>query len=192
MLRRLRARRFSTHSATRKTVEQLWKETPLYDRHVLVRADLNVQQSLAESGAIQLRTTDRLDAFLPTLQFLTERGAKCVVCSHLGRPKGPEPAASLRGVARYLERHSGARVRALGDCIGSETRRSIMSMTAGEVAMMENVRLLRMAARAPLTAPTRCHAAVASHSSFVSTPVRRRTTTTLRTIWPQRLVPRSM
>src|SRR5262245_66114897 len=86
-----------------KTIEDLGE---LRGRRVLVRADLNVP--LDESGAI--RDDLRIRASLPTVKTLADCGARVVVCSHLGRPKGVDPKASLRPVADRLDELLGRRV----------------------------------------------------------------------------------
>lgn len=107
-------------------------------RRVLVRADLNVPLD-KQTGDI---TDDgRIRAVLPTLGALVEAGAKVVVCSHLGRPKGePDPQFSLRPVAGRLGELLGARVHFATDTVGESARSTVDALADGEVALLENLR----------------------------------------------------
>ncbi|MFF0820817.1 MULTISPECIES: phosphoglycerate kinase [Micromonospora] len=107
-------------------------------RRVLVRADLNVPLD-KQTGAI---TDDgRIRAVLPTLTALTGAGAKVVVFSHLGRPKGaPDPQFSLRPVAARLGELLGAQVRFAEDTVGESARSTVDALADGEVALLENLR----------------------------------------------------
>ncbi len=107
-------------------------------RRVLVRADLNVPLD-KQTGAI---TDDgRIRAVLPTLGALVEAGAKVVVCSHLGRPKGaPDPQFSLRPVAGRLGELLGAPVHFATDTVGESARSTVADLADGQVALLENLR----------------------------------------------------
>ncbi|MEV4499228.1 phosphoglycerate kinase [Micromonospora arborensis] len=107
-------------------------------RRVLVRADLNVPLD-KQTGAI---TDDgRIRAVLPTLGALVEAGAKVVVCSHLGRPKGaPDPQFSLGPVAGRLGELLGAPVRFATDTVGDSARSTVADLADGQVALLENLR----------------------------------------------------
>ncbi len=70
-------------------------------KRVLVRADLNVPLAAAD-GAIAITDDFRIKAFLPTLEHILERGGRAIVCSHLGRPKGPDKELTLAPVAAAL------------------------------------------------------------------------------------------
>ncbi|GLZ62827.1 phosphoglycerate kinase [Micromonospora sp. NBRC 107095] len=107
-------------------------------RRVLVRADLNVPLD-KQSGAI---TDDgRIRAVLPTLGALVEAGAKVVVCSHLGRPKGaPDPQFSLGPVAGRLGELLGAPVHFATDTVGESARSTVAGLADGQVALLENLR----------------------------------------------------
>ncbi|MEU4400580.1 phosphoglycerate kinase [Micromonospora orduensis] len=107
-------------------------------RRVLVRADLNVPLD-KQTGDI---TDDgRIRAVLPTLGALVEAGAKVVVCSHLGRPKGtPDPQFSLRPVAGRLGELLGAPVHFAEDTVGDSARSTVAGLTDGQVALLENLR----------------------------------------------------
>ncbi|MEU8316184.1 phosphoglycerate kinase [Micromonospora sp. NPDC048887] len=107
-------------------------------RRVLVRADLNVPLD-KQTGEI---TDDgRIRAVLPTLSALVRAGAKVVVCSHLGRPKGaPDPQFSLRPVAGRLGELLGAPVHFAEDTVGDSARSTVADLADGQVALLENLR----------------------------------------------------
>jgi phosphoglycerate kinase len=105
-------------------------------RRVLVRADLNVPLKdghVADDG--------RILASLPTLKALTSRGAKVIVCAHLGRPKGkPDLKYSLAPVAVRLGQLLGCRVQLAADTVGPSAHALIAALCPGEVIMLENLR----------------------------------------------------
>lgn len=104
-------------------------------QRVLVRVDFNVPM---KDGRVADAT--RLEAALPTIRYLRERGARVVLCSHLGRPKGgPDPKYSLQPVARELERLLGAPVGFLGGA-GPATATEVRRLPRGAVALLENTR----------------------------------------------------
>lgn len=102
---------------------------------VLVRCDFNVP---LENGRIV--DDRRISSSIPTLQYLTKAGAKVVVCSHLGRPKGVTPEFSLAPVAKCLCELMGQPVKLAPDCIGPEVASMVAQMQAGEILLLENVR----------------------------------------------------
>ncbi|NNG05193.1 MAG: phosphoglycerate kinase [Inquilinus sp.] len=106
-------------------------------RTVLVRGDLNVPM---KDGRVTDAT--RLERLAPTLLQLAERGAKVVVLSHFGRPKGtPDPAYSLRPVLPALAAALGGRAVAFGeDCIGPAAAAAVAAAKAGDVVLLENLR----------------------------------------------------
>ncbi|MFE1576277.1 phosphoglycerate kinase [Streptomyces fradiae] len=118
-----------------KTIDTLL-EQGVDGKRVFVRADLNVPldgTAITDDG--------RIRAVLPTIKALAEAGAKVVVASHLGRPKGaPDPAFSLRPVAARLAELLGAPVAFAGDTIGSEAHDAVGGLRAGRVAVLENLR----------------------------------------------------
>ena len=107
-------------------------------RRVLVRADLNVPLD-KQTGEIS--DDGRIRAVLPTLSALVQAGAKVVVCSHLGRPKGaPDPQFSLRPVAGRLGELLGAPVHFAEDTVGDSARACVADLADGQVALLENLR----------------------------------------------------
>ena len=105
-------------------------------KRVLVRADLNVP---LDGGRI---TDDgRIRASVPTIEALAARGAKVIVCSHLGRPKGaPEPQYSLAPVAARLGELLDAPVAFATDTVGESARATVDKLADGEVVLLENLR----------------------------------------------------
>ena len=110
-------------------------------RAVLLRADLNVPLD----GEV-ITDDRRIRASLPTLTALTGRGARVIVCAHLGRPKGSGYAAraaggpSLRPVAARLSELIGQPVAFAGDVAGGSASATVAGLRDGDVAMLENVR----------------------------------------------------
>ena len=102
---------------------------------VLVRADLNVPLAGGE-----VADDTRIRAALPALELLRERGARTVVCSHLGRPKGQDPETSMVPVSRRLGELLGSRVHQAPDVVGPEVRRGAGRLDPGEVLVLENTR----------------------------------------------------
>jgi phosphoglycerate kinase len=105
-------------------------------KRVLVRADLNVP---LQDGAI---TDDgRIRASLPTIEALRAKGAKVIVCAHLGRPKGQvKPEFSLAPVAQRLGELLGADVAFASDVVGDSARAAAEGLADGGVALLENLR----------------------------------------------------
>jgi phosphoglycerate kinase len=103
---------------------------------VFVRVDFNVP--LNDRGVITNDT--RIRASLPTIQFLLDRGAKLVLASHLGRPKKPDPAASLRPVAARLAELLGRSVQMAPDVVGAEVEHLKAGLRDGDILLLENVR----------------------------------------------------
>ncbi|MFN0096835.1 MAG: phosphoglycerate kinase [Dehalococcoidia bacterium] len=104
-------------------------------KRVLVRADLNVP--LAD-GAVADDT--RIRESLPTIQYLLDHGAKVIVCSHLGRPKGRDESLSLAPVAGRLGNLLEREVTLAPDCVGAETAAAVAKTPASAVVLLENLR----------------------------------------------------
>lgn len=109
-------------------------------KRALVRVDFNVP--LEERDGRQVVTDDtRIRESLPTINYLREHGAKVILMSHLGRPKGkPVERYSLRPVAARLQEMIGQPVLFSPDCIGKEAEDVVARMREGDVALLENVR----------------------------------------------------
>jgi len=110
----------------------------LRGKKVLMRVDFNVPLD-KETGRI---TDDmRIRMAIPTIQFATQRGARVILMSHLGRPKGKrDERLSLRGPARRLGELLGEEVAFAADCVGPEVERLARELPEGRVLMLENVR----------------------------------------------------
>ncbi|KAI9908898.1 hypothetical protein PsorP6_014766 [Peronosclerospora sorghi] len=114
------------------------KNVDVKGRRVLIRVDFNVP--FASDGSIS--NTQRIDAALPTIQYVLDHGAKAVVLmSHLGRPEGrPTPKYSLAPVASVLEKKLGRKVTSLKDCVGEEVEDACSNPADGSVILLENLR----------------------------------------------------
>ena len=109
-------------------------------KKVLVRVDFNVPLEADGRGGMVVAEDTRIRAALPTITSLLERGAAIAVCSHLGRPKGPDPKQSLAPVAVRLAELLGKPVRLLHDSAGAEVRAAVAKLRGGDVVVLENVR----------------------------------------------------
>ncbi len=113
----------------------------LKGKRVLVRVDFNVPLKENEQGNLIVADDTRIREALPTIRALMQAGAKVILMSHLGRPKGqPDPKYSLAPVARRLEELLGVRVRFVSNIVGELVRQAIHSMPEGGVLLLENTR----------------------------------------------------
>jgi phosphoglycerate kinase len=104
---------------------------------VFVRVDFNVP--LNDKG--EIRNDARIRASLPTINYLIDKGAKIVLASHLGRPKGKfDPKVSLKPAAKRLSELLGREVLFAPDCIGEEAAKIKAGLKEGQVLLLENVR----------------------------------------------------
>lgn len=118
------------------TLEDLDLET-VDGTRVFMRVDFNVPLSAA---GVVLDTT-RLEEALPTIRELAAAGARLVLASHCGRPKGkPEPRWSLHPVAEKLVELAATAVRFAPDCVGPAARAVVAAMDPGEIVLLENLR----------------------------------------------------
>ncbi len=113
------------------------KDMDVKGKKVFLRVDFNVP--LNEKR--EITDDNKVRSSLPTIDYLSERGAKVVVASHLGRPKGQvNEAYSLAPVAARLGEIRGRQVLFAKDCIGEEAKKVIAGMKEGDVALLENLR----------------------------------------------------
>ncbi len=121
-----------------KTLDDLLGEG-VSGRRVLVRADLNVP--FDKSDPTLISDDGRIRAVLPTLVALRDAGARVVVCSHLGRPKGaPDPKYTLAPVAARLGELLGSPVVFAADTVGDDARAKAGELADGGVLLLENLR----------------------------------------------------
>lgn len=116
-----------------KTIRDL---KDLREKRVLLRADFNVP--LSEEGDILDKT--RILAELPTISYLMDKGAKVIICSHLGRPNGFDKYLSLLPVAVELMQFFPGKVKFCGKTIGEEVKTEVAKMMPGDVLLLENTR----------------------------------------------------
>lgn len=102
---------------------------------VLLRADLNVP---VQDGKVT--DTTRLDRLVPTIAELAGKGARVVLLSHFGRPKGKDASLSLKPVGEALAKPLKAPVAFAGDCIGETAQEAVAALKDGDVLLLENVR----------------------------------------------------
>ncbi len=119
----------------KKTVEDI----AVAGKRVLVRCDFNVP--LDENGNIT--DENRIVGALPTINYLIEKGAKVILCSHMGKPKGePVPSLSLAPVAKSLSAKLGKEVVFAADdnVVGENAKAAVAAMKDGDVVLLENTR----------------------------------------------------
>lgn len=108
------------------------------DKRVLVRVDFNVP---LDPDTNEITDDGRIRAALPTIRFLIDQGAKVILCSHLGRPKGQvKEELRLDSVAQRLSELLGQPVAHTQDCIGPQAEEAVAKMNAGDVLLLENLR----------------------------------------------------
>ena len=121
-------------SYNKKTVEDI----EVKGKKVLVRCDFNVP---LKDGVIT--DLNRLNGALPTIQYLINNGAKVILCSHMGKPKGePKPELSLAPVAKKLSEMLGKEVVFAADnnVVGENAKKAVANMKDGDVVLLENTR----------------------------------------------------
>ena len=113
------------------------RDVDLQGKKVLMRVDFNVPLDAEQN----VTDDTRIQAALPTIQYIIEQGAVLVLAAHLGRPKGEKkPEFSLAPAAKVLSSLLGKNVTFLDDCIGDAVKQRIASAEAGNVILLENVR----------------------------------------------------
>ena len=110
------------------------RDIDIAGKRVLVRADLNVP---LDNG--QVTDDTRIKESLPTIEYLLGKGAKVIVCSHLGRPKGFDPSLSLEPVAGRMSNLLGQDVLFAADCVGPVAQDAVAAM-GNHVLLLENLR----------------------------------------------------
>ncbi len=119
-----------------KTIRQIKN---LKGKRVLLTVDFNVP--LTKVGKVGRNEDYRIIKTLPTIRYLTERGAKVIILTHLGRPEGNyDPKFSLKPVAKRLKQVQKQPVKLSPEIIGKKTDKLVAEMKAGDILMLENVR----------------------------------------------------
>ncbi|HSK68655.1 MAG TPA: phosphoglycerate kinase [Candidatus Limnocylindria bacterium] len=118
---------------TKKTV----RDVDLRGKKALVRVDFNVPMD----EAFNITDENRIQGALPTIRYLSDEGARVILCSHLGRPKGEfNMKYSLAPVAKRLGELLGKPVKMAKDVIGEDAAKVVASLEDGDVALLENLR----------------------------------------------------
>lgn len=117
----------------KKTIE----DVEVKGKRVLARCDFNVP---LKDGAIT--DENRLVGAMPTIKYLVEKGAKVILCSHLGKAKGPDPKLTLAPVAKRLSEMLGKEVVFAADdtVVGENAKKAVAGMKDGDVVLLENTR----------------------------------------------------
>lgn len=119
----------------RRTIRDLKN---IQGKRILLRCDFNVP--LNKYGDIQDDT--RIVAEIPTIKYLNEKGAKLIVCSHLGRPDGYDKYLSLFPIAVYLMKYFPNKVKFCSKVVGDEVENAVSKLKDGEILVLENLRFL--------------------------------------------------
>jgi len=118
--------------------KQTVRDIRVKNKHVLVRVDFNVPR---DKSTGEITDDSRIIAAVPTIQYLVDEGAKVILCSHLGRPKGEvKDDLRLAQVGERLGKIVGKPVRCTQDCIGTEVEAAVGEMQPGNIMLLENLR----------------------------------------------------
>ncbi|MBK8984204.1 MAG: phosphoglycerate kinase [Ignavibacteria bacterium] len=127
-------------SSNKLTLQDLIDKNEIKNKRILVRVDFNVP--IDENGIIT--DDNRILQSLPTIKAIIKNGGKCILMSHLGRPKGEKnPKYSLSAVAEYLSNVLNFPVLFSDDCISENNTEVINEMQGGDVLLLENLRFYK-------------------------------------------------
>jgi len=118
--------------------KQTIRDVNLAGKRVLTRVDFNVP---LDENSGYITDSSRIKAAVPTIDYLLDHGARIVLCSHMGRPKGKVvPGLSLRGVAERLSSILRQSVNFVPECVGAEVEERVSELKNGEILVLENLR----------------------------------------------------
>jgi len=127
--------------------KQTIRDLDLAGKRVFVRVDFNVPLD-EKDGQMVITDATRIQETLPTISYLIEKGARIILASHLGRPKGQrDPKQSLAPVAPALAALIGKPVAFADDCVGADAKAKALALKDGEVLLLENTRFTRVKKR---------------------------------------------
>ena len=121
--------------STLKTINDIEN---IQGKKVLVRADLNVP-----TEGTNITDNSRIERFAPTAKLLSDKGAKVIIITHFGRPKGKSEEFSNKILVNNLSQSIGKPVKFIEDTIGETVKNAINEMTDGEIILLENVRFYK-------------------------------------------------
>lgn len=127
------------YMSVKANIDDLIAKTDLKGKRILVRADLNLPLDKKDGRTITDDTRAR--AVMPTVNRLLEQGAKVILCSHLGRPKGKvNESMCLTSVAERLSELFQQNVELCNDCVGPEVESKVAALEEGKIMLLENLR----------------------------------------------------
>lgn len=113
------------------------RDVNIRNKRVFIRVDFNVPLN----SELNITDDTRIRSALPTINYAIDEGAKIILASHLGRPKGKKnPALTLATVVKRLKRLLNKNVLFLDDCLGPDVEKAINNMESGDVVLLENLR----------------------------------------------------
>jgi phosphoglycerate kinase len=119
------------------------RDLPIENKRLFLRVDFNVPLEEERDGTMVISDDARIQAALPTIQHAIDRGARVILASHLGRPKGKDPKQSLEPVGMRLAsllREQRIEVHLPEDCIGDAAKKVVYDLRAGQICLLENLR----------------------------------------------------
>ena len=127
---------FLVYAENRGMNKKTIKDANIKGKRVLMRVDFNVPLN----KGLKIEDDTRITTALPTIKYAVDNGARLILMSHLGRPKGADDSLRLDPVAKRLSELLGKKVTKLNDCIGDEVQKAVSGMKDGDVVLLENLR----------------------------------------------------